>query len=406
VDLRYPPEAEQFREVVRAFLAEHVPAGWTGMGSLDRDEADAFTLHWRSLLHEHGLLGITWPTEYGGGGRTKLDQVVLAEEFARARVPLGRVTDTTSIKMLGNTLLRWGTEAQKRRFIPRILSGDDVWVQGYSEPEAGSDLAGLRLSARRDGGEWVLNGQKIWTSRGMEGNWMFLLARTDADAPKHRGISFLLCPLDIPGVEVRPITTLTGEAEFCEVFFTDARIPVENIVGEVDGGWAVANSLLGHERGEEAATNPILFRAELDRIISLAREHGRDRDPLIRDRLAWCYTLVETMRFLGYRILTQYLRDGAIGPEASISKLYWSEYHQHAVDLALAILGADALVRRGRRPYRHFRTDEPGAVDSTNSWIDVFLLNARSGTVYAGTSEVQRNIIGETILGLPREPRL
>jgi alkylation response protein AidB-like acyl-CoA dehydrogenase len=406
VDLRYPPEAEQFREVVRAFLAEHVPAGWTGMGSLDRDEADAFTLRWRSLLHEHGLLGITWPTEYGGGGRTKLEQVVLAEEFARARVPLGRVTDTTSIKMLGNTLLRWGTEAQKRRFIPRILSGDDVWVQGYSEPEAGSDLAGLRLSARRDGGEWVLNGQKIWTSRGMEGNWMFLLARTDADAPKHRGISFLLCPLDIPGVDVRPITTLTGEAEFCEVFFTDARIPLENIVGEVDGGWAVANSLLGHERGEEAATNPILFRAELDRIISLARERGRDRDPVIRDRLAWCYTLVETMRFLGYRILTQYLRDGAIGPEASISKLYWSEYHQQAVDLALAILGADALVRHGRRPYRHFRTDEPGAVNSTNSWIDVFLLNARSGTVYAGTSEVQRNIIGETILGLPREPRL
>jgi alkylation response protein AidB-like acyl-CoA dehydrogenase len=406
VDLRYPPEAEQFREVVRTFLSEHLPADWGGMGSLDRDEADVFTQHWRSLLHEHSLLGITWPTEYGGGGRTKLEQVVLAEEFARARVPLGRVTDTTSIKMLGNTLLRWGTEAQKQRFIPRILSGEDVWVQGYSEPEAGSDLASLRLSARHDGGEWVLNGQKIWTSRGMEGNWIFLLARTDPDAPKHRGISFLLCPLDIPGVEVRPIMTLTGEEEFCEVFFTDARIPLENVVGEVDGGWAVANSLLGHERGEEAATNPILFRAELDRIICLARERGRDRDPLIRDRLAWCYTMVETMRFLGYRILTQYLRDGAIGPEASISKLYWSEYHQHAIDLALAILGADALVRHGRRPYRHFRTDEPGAVNSTNSWIDVFLLNARSGTVYAGTSEVQRNIIGETMLGLPREPRL
>ena len=368
---------KQFRVTLRAFLAEHLPSDWQGIGALDREDAEAFTLRWRRVLFENGLLGIAWPKEYGGGGRTKVEQVVLAEEFARARVPLGRVTDTTSIKMLGNTLLRWGTEEQKRRFVPRILSGEDVWVQGYSEPEAGSDLAGLRLRADRDGSEWVINGQKIWTSRGAEGNWIFLLARTDPDAAKNRGISFLLCPLDIPGVEVRPITTLTGDAEFCEVFFTDARIPLENIVGEVNGGWAVATSLLGHERGEEAATNPILFRAEFDRIVRLARDHGRDRDPVVRDRLAWCYTKVETMRFLGYRILTQYLRDGVLGPEASISKLYWSEYHQHAVDLALAIMGADALVRRGRRPYKHFRTDEPGAENSTNSWIDVFLLNAR-----------------------------
>jgi alkylation response protein AidB-like acyl-CoA dehydrogenase len=237
VDLRYPPEAQRFRTTARTFLAEHLPTDWQGMGALDRDDAEAFALRWRALLYEHGLLAITWPKEYGGEGRTKLDQVVLAEEFARARVPLGRVTDTTSIKMLGNTLLRWGTEDQKRRFIPRILSGRDVWVQGYSEPGAGSDLAGLKLSARRDGSQWVLNGQKIWTSRGMEGNWMFLLARTDPDAPKHRGISFLLCPLDVPGVEIRPIVTLTGEEEFCEVFFTDARIPVGNIVGDVNGGW-------------------------------------------------------------------------------------------------------------------------------------------------------------------------
>jgi alkylation response protein AidB-like acyl-CoA dehydrogenase len=402
----YPPDAEAFRRALREFLAEHLPPDWQGIGTLDREDAEAFSLQWRQVLYEHGLLGIAWPKEYGGGGRTKLEQVVLAEEFARARVPLGRVTDTTSIKMMGNTLLRWGTEEQKRRFVPRILSGEDVWVQGYSEPEAGSDLAGLRLRADRDGSEWVINGQKIWTSRGAEGNWIFLLARTDPDATKNRGISFLLCPIDIPGVEVRPITTLTGDAEFCEVFFTDARIPLENIVGEVNGGWAVATSLLGHERGEEAATNPILFRAEFDRIVRLARDLECANDPVVRDRLAWCYTKVETMRFLGYRILTQYLRDGVLGPEASISKLYWSEYHQHAVDLALAIMGADALVRSGRRPYKHFRTDEPGAENSTNSWIDVFLLNARSGTVYAGTSEVQRNIIAESILGLPREPRV
>jgi alkylation response protein AidB-like acyl-CoA dehydrogenase len=190
------------------------------------------------------------------------------------------------------------------------------------------------------------------------------------------------------------------------VFFSEARIPIDNVVGPVNGGWAVATSLLGHERGEEAATNPILFRAELDRIVDLARQRGLAADPLIRDRLAWCYIKVETMRFLGYRILTQYLRDAELGAVASISKLYWSEYHQQAVDLAVSILGAGAMVREGRRPYRHFRTDEPGAPNTSNSWIDVLLLNARSGTVYAGTSEVQRNILAESILGLPREPRV
>ncbi len=402
MELRYPAEAEAFRKEVRAFLDAHLPSGWQGMGALTNEDAEAFSVGWRRTLHEHGLLGLTWPAAYGGGARSKLDQVVLAEELALARVPLGRPTDTTSVKMLGNTLVRWGTEEQKRRLLPRILSGEDVWVQGYSEPDAGSDLGTVSLRAHRDGDDWVINGQKIWTSRGTEGTGIFLLARTDPDAPKHRGITFLLCPLDVPGVEVRPIRVLTGQAEFCEVFFTDARAPVGNVVGEVNGGWAVAMSLLGHERGEEAATNPILFRAELDRLVQLAKECGRDGDPVIRDRLAWCYAKVEVMRFLGYRILTGYLRSGELGPEASISKLYWSEYHQHVADLAIEILGPRALVREGRRPFKHFRTDEPGAPNTTNSWIDVFLLNARSGTVYAGTSEVQRNIIGESILGLPK----
>lgn len=405
MDVRYPAEAEEFRAEVRAFLAEHLPEGWPGMGALDRDEAETFAITWRKTLHEHGLLGIAWPREYGGGGRTKLEQVVLAEELARARVPFGRATDTTSVKIMGNTLLRWGSDEQKQHFLPRIISGEDIWVQGFSEPDAGSDLANLKLVAHRDGDSWVLNGQKIWTSRAQEGNWIFVLARTDAEAPRHRGISFLLVPLDTPGVDVRPIRVLTGQDEFCEVFFTDVRIPVENVLGGEHNGWTVAMSGLGVERGEEAAINPIMFRAEFDRIVELAREHGVADDPVVRDRLAWCYTKVETMRFLGYRILTQYLRDGALGPEASISKLFWSEYHQVAVDLALSIMGADALVREGRHPFRHFRTDEPGAPNSSNSWIDVFLLNARSGTVYAGTSQVQRNIISETILGLPKEPR-
>jgi alkylation response protein AidB-like acyl-CoA dehydrogenase len=402
MDPSFPPEAEAFRAEVRAFLAEQLPADWQGLGALDRADAEAFTTKWRRTLAEHGMIGITWPSEYGGQDRTKLDQVVLAEEFAKAGVPIYRVADTTSVKMLGNTLVRWGTEGQKRRYLPPIVSGEATWVQGYSEPESGSDLASVKFRAELDGDEWVLNGQKIWTSRGMDGTGIFLLARTDPAAPKHRGITFLLCELPNPGVEVRPIRTLTGDDEFCEVFFTDARIPAENVVGPVNDGWKVANSLLGLERGEEAATNPIFFRAELDRIVLLAREKGLSGDPVVRDRLAWCHTKVETMRFLGYRILTQVLREGTIGPESSIAKLYWSEYHQQATDLAMRLLGADALVRNGRRPNKHFRTDEPGADNTSNSWIDVTLLNARSGTVYAGTSEIQRNIIAENILGLPK----
>lgn len=402
MDLRFPPEAEAFRDEVRAFLDSTLPSDWAGVGALERDEAHAFSITWRKQLYEHGLLGLTWPKQYGGAGRSKIDQIVLAQELARARVPLGRLTDTTSVKMLGNTLLRWGTDDQKDRLLPRILSGDDIWVQGYSEPESGSDLASLNLRAVLDGEQWVLNGQKIWTSRGNEGTGIFVLARTDPDASKHRGITFLLCPLDVGGVDVRPIRTLTGSEEFCEVFFTDVRIPASDVVGVVHGGWAVATSLLGLERGEEAATNPIFFRAELDRLVGLARQRGVADDPIVRDRLARCHAKVEIMRFLGYRILTSYLREGQLGAAASISKLYWSEYHLEVADLAMALLEATALVYDGRRPYRSFRTDEPGAPNSPSSWIDVFLLNARSGTVYAGTSEIQRNILGESILGLPR----
>ncbi len=405
IDLSFPPEAEAFRADVRAFLAEHLPKDWKGLGALDRADAKEFTNRWRRTLAEHGMIGITWPKEYGGQGRPKIDQVVLAEEFARVGAPIYRVPDTTSVKMLGNTLVNWGTEDQKRRHLPPLIAGDTTWVQGYSEPESGSDLASIHLRAVRDADEWVLNGQKIWTSCGMEGTGIFLLARTDPDAPQHRGITFFLCEFPNPGVEVRPIKTLTGDDEFCEVFFTDARIPAEHMVGPLNDGWKVANSLLGLERGEEAATNPIFFRAELDRIVQLARNTGKINDPVVRDRLAWCHMRVEIMRFLGYRILTQIVRDGKIGPAASISKLYWSEYHQKAVDLAMSLLGADGMVREGRRPNKHFRTDEPGAANTSNSWIDVFLINARSGTVYAGTSEIQRNILGENILGLPKEPR-
>jgi alkylation response protein AidB-like acyl-CoA dehydrogenase len=375
------------------------------VGVLDREEAAEFAIQWRKVLADNGYIGLTWPKEYGGGGRSKVDQIVLSEELVRARVPFGILADTTSVKMMGNTLVRWGTEEQKRTHIPRIISGEEIWVQGYSEPQSGSDLASLSLKAVRDGDEWVLNGQKIWTSSGLVGTHIFTLARTDPDAPNNHGISFLMVPADAPGVDIRPITTLTGVAEFCEVFYTDVRIPLTNLVGEVNDGWKVATSLLGLERGEEAATNPIWFRAELDRIVALARERGLTADPVVRDKLAGCYSKVEIMRYLGYRIVTQYVKDGALGPEASISKLYWSEYHQEAAELAVHLLGAQAMVREGRRPLRFFRTDEPGAPNNSNSWIDIFMLNSRAGTVYAGTSQIQRNILGETMLGLPREPR-
>ncbi|MEY2566475.1 MAG: hypothetical protein QOE35_1004 [Actinomycetota bacterium] len=404
MDVRYPLEAEAYREKVQAFLAEHLPAHWTGIGALPRDEASKFTRDWRKILHENGLLGLSWPKEYGGAGLTPLETVVLAEEFMKAGVPMGGSNDVFGIQMVGNTIIEWGTEEQKRHFLPRILSGEDLWCQGYSEPNAGSDLGNLGCKAERDGDEWIINGQKIWTSAGHLANWIFVLARTDPTAAKHRGITFLLCPMDQPGVEVRPIKMINGDSEFNEVFFTDARTPVENVIGEVNGGWAVAMTLLGYERGEAAATMPIMFRTELDRLIALAKQRGKEGDPTIRQRLAWCYSKVEIMRYLGMRTLTQFLSGSAPGPEGSIFKVYWSEYHRVVTELSLDILGMDALVPTGRPPATAFQADDPGAPNDSASWVGTFLI-ARAGTIYAGTSQIQKNILGEMVLGLPKEPR-
>ncbi len=254
-----------------------------------------------------------------------------------------------------------------------------------------------------DGDEWVIDGQKIWTSAGHMANWIFVLARTNPDAPKHKGISFLLVPMDQPGVEVRPIRMITGDAEFNEVFFTGARCPAANVVGEVNAGWGVAMTLLGYERGEAAATFPIMFRTELDRLLALAEESGRADDPRIRQRLAWCWSQVEVMRYLGMRTLTRYLAGGHPGPDASIFKLYWSEYHKAVTELAVDILGAEALAPTGRWPSSSFQADDAGAPNDSASWVGTFYA-ARAGTIYAGTSQVQRNILGEMVLGLPKEP--
>jgi alkylation response protein AidB-like acyl-CoA dehydrogenase len=405
MDVSYPAEVESFRAEVRAVLAGELPAAWPGIGAIAaREDAERFAAQWRQVLYRRGLLGIIWPREYGGRGLSRLHQVVLVEELARAGLPYGEHTDLFGIKMLGSTLLRWGRPEQKARFLPRILSGADRWCQGFSEPDAGSDLASLATRATLDGDTWVIDGQKIWTSVAHRANWIFLLARTDPRARGHAGLSFLLCPLDQPGVEIRPIRQLTGDSDFNEVFFTGARTAAANVVGAPGEGWKVAMTLLGHERGEEAATNPILFRAELERLFMLAAERGRDRDPLIRQRLAWCYARVEIMRYLGYRILTQLHNGTDLGPAASVAKLFWSEYHVAATELALDIEGLEGLVPEGRGPLRAVRTDDPGAPNSSGSWLGAFL-NARAGTIYAGTSEVQRNILAETVLGLPKERR-
>lgn len=400
---RFSPAAESFRAEVRQFLAEHLPPGWQGIGAMPKEEALDFTDQWRNKMYEHGLLGISWPQEYGGGGRSKVEQVILVEEFARAGVPSMGPNDTFSLKMVGGVLLEWGTEEQKRTFLPRILSGEDRWCQGYSEPDAGSDLAGLRTSARRDGDSWVLDGQKVWQTRAREANWIFVLARTDPIAPKHRGLTFFLVPMAQDGIEVRPIRMIGGAADFNAVHFDGARTPATNVVGEVNGGWAVANSVLGLERGDEAATNPIQFRAEFDRLVRLAGDLGRLEDPIIRDRLAAAYVRVEIMRYLGYRILTGVLSTGRIGPEASISKLFWSEYHRDVTRLAVEVMGAGAMVLEGRPPVRGYRADDPGAPNTSASWVGA-LYNGVADTIYAGTSQVQRNILAERVLGLPREP--
>ena len=299
---------------------------------------------------------------------------------------------------------KWGSEEQKKHYLPRILSGEDTWCQGYSEPDAGSDLGNLGTRAVLDGDEWIMNGQKIWTSAGHLADHIFVLCRTDAEAPKHKGISFLLCDMRQPGVEVRPIKMISGQSEFNEVFFTERACPKDNVIGGVNNGWAVAMTLLGFERGEAAAVNAIGFRGELDKLMTLAKERGVTDDPIIRQRLASAQTKVEIMRYFGYKALTNFLHGKQPGPDVSIGKLFWSQYHQEITELSVDILGPDALVPTGAGPQTAFGVDRPGSPNDSANWVGVFY-NARAGTIYAGTSQVQKGIVGEQILGLPKEPR-
>lgn len=408
MDVTYPPEAEAFRCQIRAFLAEHLPSGWSGPGALPPDEREAFGLQWRQALAGAGLVAVSWPKKYGGGGLSAIERVVLAEEFSRAGAPEPPENDLLGIELLGNTLIALGSAEQKRHYLPRILSGADRWCQGFSEPEAGSDLAAVRTRAvvdsRGSPDEWVINGQKTWTSAGATANWIFLLARTDPRAPKHKGLSFLLVPMDQPGVAVRPIVNAAGHSAFSEVFLTDARTASTNVVGGVGDGWSAAMTLLGFERGSQVTTAALAFGRDLERLCVLARERAVHTDPRIRDGLAWCFSRVQIMRYRGYRGLTISINGHLPGAEAAITKVIWSEYFRRYTELAAEILGLDALGPPGPGNGGARLVPEAGTPNSPACWMDE-LLYAKAATIYAGSSQIQRNVIGEQLLGLPKEPR-
>ncbi len=398
------PEAESYRAFINSFLDDNLPSDWQGIGALGGQERVDFYNNWRQTLADNKLLAPNWPAEYGGAGLSHIEHVVLNEEFAKRGVPTAGLNDGFSIGMVGNTILQLGTDEQKAYYIPRILSGEDLWCQGYSEPDAGSDLANLGCRAVLDGDVWIVNGQKIWTSAATTANMIFVLARTDPEARKHKGISFLLMSMDQPGIEIRPITNIAGHDHFNEVFFSDAVCPKDHVLGGVNNGWVVANTLLGYERGIGATTTHLKFRAELDQFIALAREQGKADDPKVRQQIARFHSEVEIMRYQGMQALTRFLTGQGPGPESSVGKLRWSHYHREITEAAMDLLGPAAAVGRGLETRSGLGAPDIGTPNTAANWLSSFYI-ARSGTIYAGTSQVQRNIIGDRILGLPREPR-
>jgi alkylation response protein AidB-like acyl-CoA dehydrogenase len=406
MDLTYTPADEAFRTRVRVFIAANVPDGWTGWGALDRKAYDTWAEEWRGTLLRSGWLAAAWPREYGGGGLSVSEQSILSEELTKAGLPQSpRPSDGFGFGLLGPTLLAWGTPEQKDYFLTRTLSGEIRWAQGYSEPDAGSDLFSLRTRAVRDGDEWVVDGAKVWQTAGMYANWIFLLARTDPGAERSKGLSFLLVPVDQPGVEVRPIKNMAGLTEFAGFTFTGARTPAENIVGGEGNGAKVALTLLGFERGAGGVAAAGAYGIELERLIALARHHGANTDPVIRQRIAACWSKAQIIRYLGLRALSAGIDGGPPGPESSIVKMYGAEYHKEITELAMDIAGMAGVAPAGMPSASSLGAD-PLGVDplSTSSWSTIFLL-ARSGTIYGGSSQIQRNTIAEQILGLPRDRR-
>jgi alkylation response protein AidB-like acyl-CoA dehydrogenase len=393
VDLSYSAEDEAFRAEIRAWLEEHLTgefAALKGLGGPGKDhQAIEQRLAWNRHLAEHGWTGVGWPAEHGGRGLTLWQQVIFHEEYARADAP-ARVNHLGE-ELLGPTLMAFGTQEQQDRFLPKILAVEELWAQGYSEPGAGSDLANVQTKARLDGDHWVLDGQKVWTSNAHFSQWLFVIARTEPGSERHHGLSFLLVPIDQEGVEVRPIEQLTGGSEFNEVFLTGARTSADLVVGEPGDGWRVAMALLGFERGVSVLGQVVGFARELARLVRLAQENGAIEDPSIRDRLAQLKVELGVLRYQGLRGLSSADDPGA----ASVFKLVWANWHKKLGEVAMDVRGLDGLVARPPTEEAAYELDD---------WQRLFLFS-RADTIYGGSDEVQRNILAERVLGLPREPK-
>jgi alkylation response protein AidB-like acyl-CoA dehydrogenase len=404
MDLDLGPEIEQFRAETRDWITANAPAGlaeltdWTitaTTGGYQGAELAKAATHpsyreWQQRLSDARLVCPQWPQEYGGQGLDGVRLSVLNEEFHRARLP--RVRRGMGESLVGPSIIVHGSPEQRAHFLPRIISGEDVYCQGFSEPNQGSDLAGVQTRAEVDGDEIEVTGNKVWTSGAARATMMFALCRSDPAAPKHAGLSYILFPFKHPKVTYRPIRQMSGAAEFCEDFIDGVRVPLFNVIGGLGNGWKVAMTTLGHERGGAATVQHLGFEREFWELVETARKRGRDADPLVRQQLAWAYTKVQVMRFSGLRTLANAAEGRQPGPEASVSKLLWSEYHKRLGEIAIGIEGTDALIRPEGENY------------PTTEWQNVFLAS-RAGTIYSGTSEIQRGIIGERALGLPKEPR-
>jgi alkylation response protein AidB-like acyl-CoA dehydrogenase len=392
VDLTHADADEAFRAEVREWLADHLVgdfAALRGLGGSGREhEAYEERVAWNQHLAAHGWTCLGWPTQHGGRGLSLLQQVILHEEYARADAP-ARVNHLGE-ELLGPTLIAHGTEDQRARFLPRIVDVTELWCQGYSEPGAGSDLAGVRTRARLDGEEWVVDGQKVWTSLAQHADWCFVVARTEQGSTRHAGLSYLLVPMDQPGVTVRPIQQLTGTSEFNEVFLDGARTHASHVVGDPGDGWRIAMATLGFERGVSTVGQQVGFARELAAIEATARENGTWDDPVVADRIATARIGLEVLRTHALRTLSAY-DSGSEGPEASVSKLLWARWHRELGELAMEVRGADALTAHAA-PYE---------LDDQQT----LYLFSRADTIYGGSDEIQRNIIAERVLGLPKEPR-